>query len=34
LQLQVSRWYEGLPLEAAPPHGWIEFVPGEPAEWE
>ncbi len=34
LQIQVSLWREGLPLEAAPPHGWIEFVPGEPAEWE
>lgn len=32
--IQVSLWREGLPLEAAPPHGWIEFVPGEPAEWE
>lgn len=34
LQIQVSLWREGLPLEAAPPHGWIEFTPGEPAEWE
>jgi alpha-amylase/alpha-mannosidase (GH57 family) len=34
LQIQVSLWREGLPLEAAPPHGWLEFVPGEPAEWE
>ncbi len=32
--IQVSLWRDGLPLEAAPPHGWIEFVPGEPAEWE
>ncbi len=34
LQIQVSLWREGLPLEAAPPHGWIDFIPGEPAEWE
>jgi len=34
VQIQVSLWREGLPLEAAPPHGWIEFIPGEPAEWE
>lgn len=34
LELQVSLWREGLPLEAAPPHGWIEFVPAEPGEWE
>jgi alpha-amylase/alpha-mannosidase (GH57 family) len=34
VEIQISLWRDGLPLEAAPPHGWIEFVPGEPAEWE
>jgi alpha-amylase/alpha-mannosidase (GH57 family) len=34
VEIQASLWREGLPLEAAPPHGWIEFTPGEPAEWE
>lgn len=34
VEIQLSLWREGLPLEAAPPQGWIEFTPAEPAEWE
>lgn len=33
LQFQLSLWRDGLPLEAAPLQGWIEFIPGQPAEW-
>ena len=32
--LQLSLWRDGLPLEAAPAQGWLEFTPSEPAEWE
>jgi alpha-amylase/alpha-mannosidase (GH57 family) len=34
VRLQMSLWRDGLPLEAAPQIGWIEFVPAEPAEWD
>jgi hypothetical protein len=33
LRLQLSLWRDGLPLDAVPAQGWLEFVPGEPAEW-
>ncbi len=34
LRFQLSLWRDGLPLEAAPVQGWIEFTPAEPSEWE
>ena len=34
VRLQLSIWRDGLPLEAAPALGWLEFTPSEPAEWE
>ena len=34
VRVQLSLWRDGLPLEAAPAQGWLEFVPGDPAEWE
>jgi alpha-amylase/alpha-mannosidase (GH57 family) len=34
LRFQISLWRDGLPLEAAPLQGWIDFVPFEPAEWD
>lgn len=34
LRLQLSLWRDGLPLEAAPAQGWLEFTPAEPAVWE
>jgi alpha-amylase/alpha-mannosidase (GH57 family) len=34
LRFQISVWREGLPLDAAPMDGWIEFIPAQPADWE
>jgi len=34
IQLQMSLWRDGLPLEAAPAQGWLELVPSEPSDWE
>ena len=34
VRLQLSLWRDGLPLEAAPAQGWLEFTPSEPAEWD
>jgi alpha-amylase/alpha-mannosidase (GH57 family) len=34
VRIQLSLWRDGLPLEAAPAQGWLEFVPFEPASWE
>jgi alpha-amylase/alpha-mannosidase (GH57 family) len=33
LQLQVSLWNDGLPVDAAPPEGWLDVSTAEPAEW-
>jgi alpha-amylase/alpha-mannosidase (GH57 family) len=33
LRIQLSLWRDGLPLDAVPAQGWLEFVPAEPAEW-
>jgi alpha-amylase/alpha-mannosidase (GH57 family) len=33
VRLQLSLWRDGLPLDAVPAQGWLEFVPSEPAEW-
>ena len=32
VRLQFSLWEDGLPLDAAPAQGWIEFTPGECAD--
>ena len=32
LRLQLSLWRDGLPLDALPSQGWIEFVPAVPAD--
>ncbi len=34
LGFQLSLWRDGLPLEAAPVQGWIEFIPSDPDQWE
>ncbi len=31
-RLQLSIWRDGLPLDALPAQGWIEFVPAQPSE--
>jgi hypothetical protein len=33
LRFQVSLWQGGLPMDALPPQGWIEFSTAEPIEW-
>jgi hypothetical protein len=33
LRFQLSLWRGGLPMEALPPQGWIEFSTAEPADW-
>jgi hypothetical protein len=33
LRFQVSLWQHGLPMDALPPQGWIEFSTAEPTEW-
>jgi alpha-amylase/alpha-mannosidase (GH57 family) len=33
LRFQLSLWQGGLPMEALPPQGWIEFSTAEPIEW-
>jgi hypothetical protein len=33
LRFQLSLWQGGLPMEALPPQGWIEFSTAEPADW-
>jgi hypothetical protein len=33
LRFQVSLWQGGLPMDALPPQGWIEFSTAEPMEW-
>ena len=32
VRLQFSLWEDGLPLDAAPAQGWIQFTPGEYAD--
>ena len=31
-RLQLSIWKDGLPLDALPAQGWIEFVPAQPSD--
>jgi hypothetical protein len=33
LRFQVSLWQAGLPMDALPPQGWIEFSTAEPSDW-
>ena len=33
LRFQISFWQGGLPMDALPPQGWIEFSTAEPMEW-
>jgi hypothetical protein len=33
IRFQVSLWQGGLPMDALPPQGWIEFSTAEPMEW-
>ncbi|MEP6540518.1 MAG: glycoside hydrolase, partial [Bryobacteraceae bacterium] len=33
VKFQLSLWQGGLPMDALPPQGWIEFSTAEPAEW-
>lgn len=33
VRFQLSIWQGGLPMEALPPQGWIEFSTAEPADW-
>jgi alpha-amylase/alpha-mannosidase (GH57 family) len=33
LQLQVSLWKDGLPVDAAPSDGWLEVSTAEPTDW-
>jgi hypothetical protein len=32
VRVQFSLWGDGLPLDAAPAQGWIQFTPGEFAD--
>jgi hypothetical protein len=31
-RMQFSIWRDGLPIDALPAQGWIEFVPALPAD--
>lgn len=33
IRFQISLWQGGLPMDALPPQGWIEFSTAEPMEW-
>jgi alpha-amylase/alpha-mannosidase (GH57 family) len=33
LSFQLSLWQNGLPMDALPPQGWLEFSTLEPSEW-
>ncbi len=33
VSFQLSLWHGGLPMDAMPPQGWIEFSTAEPADW-
>lgn len=33
VRLQLSLWRDGLPADALPAQGWIEFVPANPTPW-
>lgn len=33
VKFQVSLWQDGLPMDALPQQGWIEFPTTEPGEW-
>ncbi len=33
LQIQLSLWKQGLPLDAIPQEGWIEISTAEPTDW-
>jgi alpha-amylase/alpha-mannosidase (GH57 family) len=32
LRLQLSVWRDGLPVDAVPAQGWIEFIPAQPGD--
>lgn len=34
VEVQLSLWRDGLPLEAAPAQGWLSLIPSEPSEWD
>jgi hypothetical protein len=33
LQFHISLWKDGLPVDAAPPEGWLDVSTAEPSEW-
>lgn len=33
VRFQLSLWRDGLPADALPAQGWIEFVPARPIDW-
>ena len=33
LRFRLSLWQAGLPMDALPPQGWIEFSTAEPSDW-
>ncbi len=33
LRFQLSLWKDGLPMDALPQQGWIEFSTAEAVEW-
>jgi len=33
LQLQISLWKDGLPVDATPPEGWLDISTAEPTDW-
>jgi alpha-amylase/alpha-mannosidase (GH57 family) len=33
VRFQLSLWQNGLPMDALPPQGWIDFSTAEPLEW-
>ena len=33
VRFQLSLWQNGLPMDALPPQGWIEFSTAEPIDW-
>jgi alpha-amylase/alpha-mannosidase (GH57 family) len=34
LRVRLSMWQNGLPVDALPPQGWLEFSTAEPSEWQ
>ena len=33
VRFQLSVWQSGLPMDALPPQGWIEFSTADPLDW-